>query len=62
MLWKICEQSGGLKGWLLPRAKGKGGWRRALAGSHREESILGLLSRWLRLVMIMAGKAERPPA
>ena len=43
-----------------PGVEGKRAGGRALAGSRREERVLGLLGRWLGLVEAMAGSAERP--
>jgi hypothetical protein len=49
-------------GLLWPRAKGeKAGEERALAGSHKDKSVLGFLGQ-LGLVETMAKSTGRPPA
>lgn len=40
----------------------RGKEERSLAGSYREEGVLGLLGRWLVLVETVAGSTERPSA
>ena len=52
----------GPMGLLWPRAKGeKAGEERALAGSHKDKSVLGFLGQ-LGLVETMAKSTGRPPA
>lgn len=52
----------GPEGWILPRAKGKRGRKRAPAGSPSGRRVFGLPGRQHGLVETVAGSTERPSA